>query len=716
MRDRKVLLSCTIFVVYFLVVCFTFSISKPKILYISSYSLRYYISMGQLNGIKEIFNTSNSDLTVEYLNTKKYPFGEIHDQIEENLLAKLRDDFDYDGVIVSDDNALRFVDKYFDELFHKLPVVFFGVNNTTYASKVAHRSNVWGLIEEASIYDNLSLMRSLYPDDEIAVIGDGTPEGAKALKKVNQFSIETPLTVINLDNLSWDEFSQKIKEFDRKPLLVISAFRDKKLETKFLDESLKLIKENHSGAIFVILDNVFEYSEVLGGKVISHFTYAREAAEMLYETLKNDSISFSGLAQGSNRLIIDYLEMQRLGLKTSQFPIDTIFTNKPQTVWMKYRFAIIILSLVIIGGYFLAIYLLFQIKSKNAISNELFESKEQLKKSKEELRRIIDFIPSHIYIKDSENKFLLLNKATASSFNCEPSELEGKNHFDLHENLDEIKGFIEEDRKILSGEVDEIIQYYNPVTIQGKTRYFQTTKLPYEIENGEKVVLGISTEITENVLMQKELEKKNSEILKRNQEIIDTQKDVIEKLGDIIENRSQETANHVKRVSKMAALLAEKYGLAKKLIELIEVSVSMHDVGKIAVKEEILHKPGKLTVDEYEDIKLHTKIGYNLLKGSKREIFKTAAIIAHEHHERWDGTGYPEQKKEKEIHIFGRITSIVDVFDALVTERSYKRAWTSDEAFEFIKNQRGKMFDPKLVDLFINNRDEVESIRDKYSN
>ncbi|MBU2644158.1 DUF3369 domain-containing protein [bacterium] len=199
------------------------------------------------------------------------------------------------------------------------------------------------------------------------------------------------------------------------------------------------------------------------------------------------------------------------------------------------------------------------------------------------------------------------------------------------------------------------------------------------------------------------------------QEIIDTQKEIIETLGGIIETRSKETANHVLRVSEYSYLLAMKAGLSEKEASLLRLSVPMHDVGKIGIPDVILNKPGALLPDEYEIIKRHTTIGHDILNKSKRRILQAAAIVAIQHHEYWDGTGYPNGLKGEEIHIYGRITGLVDVYDAVSCKRAYKEEWTVDRVCELIRKQKGRQFDPMLVDIFLDAIDEFEKIKEIYT-
>lgn len=205
---------------------------------------------------------------------------------------------------------------------------------------------------------------------------------------------------------------------------------------------------------------------------------------------------------------------------------------------------------------------------------------------------------------------------------------------------------------------------------------------------------------------------KTKEIARLNFDIIETQKDIIARLGDVIETRSHETASHVSRVAEVSCLLARAYGLTDADAKMLQTISPMHDVGKIGIAETILHKPGKLSEEEFEIMKYHTQIGYEILKSGDKEMLHYASLVALEHHERWDGSGYPEGKKGNNIHIFARITNIADVYDALRSNRVYKASWPVSKAVDYLKEERGKFFEPKLVDLFLENLDAIEKIRE----
>ncbi|HEX5669940.1 MAG TPA: HD domain-containing phosphohydrolase [Sulfuricurvum sp.] len=195
-----------------------------------------------------------------------------------------------------------------------------------------------------------------------------------------------------------------------------------------------------------------------------------------------------------------------------------------------------------------------------------------------------------------------------------------------------------------------------------------------------------------------------------NDEIWNTQHEMLNLLGEVGETRSNETGNHVRRVSKYSRLLAELYGLNDEDAKLVYSASPMHDIGKIGIPDLILLKPGKLDTEEYDIMKKHSTIGYDILKNSKRPLLEAAAIIAREHHEKWDGSGYPRALSGEEIHIYGRITALADVFDALSCVRVYKKAWPMEQIIEYIVNERGKHFDPDLVDIFMANIDHFIAI------
>jgi HD-GYP domain-containing protein (c-di-GMP phosphodiesterase class II) len=197
-------------------------------------------------------------------------------------------------------------------------------------------------------------------------------------------------------------------------------------------------------------------------------------------------------------------------------------------------------------------------------------------------------------------------------------------------------------------------------------------------------------------------------------EIINTQKEIIYTMGEIAETRSKETGNHVKRVAEYSKLIALKLGINEQEAEMLKLASPMHDIGKVGIPDNILNKPGKLTPEEFEIMKTHAQLGYEMLKHSSKPILQAAAIVSKEHHEKYNGKGYPRGLKGEDIHIFARITAVADVFDALGSDRIYKKAWEDEKIFELFNSEKGEHFDPKVIEAFFHSLDEIKTIRERF--
>ncbi len=214
------------------------------------------------------------------------------------------------------------------------------------------------------------------------------------------------------------------------------------------------------------------------------------------------------------------------------------------------------------------------------------------------------------------------------------------------------------------------------------------------------MLYGIDKALNENKLLNKEIE--------------ETQREVVFTMGAIGESRSKETGNHVKRVAEYSKLLALFYGLSEEEAEMLKQASPMHDIGKVAIPDDVLNKPGRFNEEERAIMDTHAQLGYEMLKHSQRPLLKAATIVAYEHHEKYNGSGYPRGLAEEEIHIYGRITALADVFDALGSDRVYKKAWDDERIFSLFKEERGKHFDPRLMDAFFENLDQFLIIRDRF--
>ena len=203
-------------------------------------------------------------------------------------------------------------------------------------------------------------------------------------------------------------------------------------------------------------------------------------------------------------------------------------------------------------------------------------------------------------------------------------------------------------------------------------------------------------------------------LVNKNNELYEEQQVMVASLSELVESQSHETGQHVKRVAAYTEILCRALGLSEEETWKISVASMMHDVGKICVPREILHKPGKLTDDEFSEIKKHVDYGYKLLENSPGEIMQLAADIACQHHERFDGKGYQNGLEGEQINLYARCVAVADVFDALVSKRCYKSSWTPQQAREEIIAQAGRQFDPQITKLFDEHFEEFLNVMENY--
>jgi HD-GYP domain-containing protein (c-di-GMP phosphodiesterase class II) len=211
------------------------------------------------------------------------------------------------------------------------------------------------------------------------------------------------------------------------------------------------------------------------------------------------------------------------------------------------------------------------------------------------------------------------------------------------------------------------------------------------------------------VLVQLNLRRQRA-INRFNRTLMETQREILFNLGTVIERRSRETADHLKRITGISESIARKLRIKPQDMRALSFGAALHDVGKVGISDEILKKRESLDEAEMDIIRTHPEVGWEILSTSNNEIIRRAARIAREHHERWDGKGYPRGISGKNIDLLARIVTVADNIDALLTERSYKRAWSAEEVREYVWEQKGLAFDPDLADLALDNWDELYRI------
>ena len=257
--------------------------------------------------------------------------------------------------------------------------------------------------------------------------------------------------------------------------------------------------------------------------------------------------------------------------------------------------------------------------------------------------------------------------------------------------------------KTMVCEDEYLVVYCDSKTKKGSLLYM--SGLPRKLtETDRKLVEIFSNNVQiafDNVLLNKDVE--------------DTQREIIERLADAIET-SFGSKNHTQRMVKICEVLGRAANLSKQDLKTLCLAVPLHDIGKIKISDKIILKPGSLNEEEVREVLSHAEIGYNFLKDSNRPLIKTAALIARDHHEYWNGKGYPRGKSGEGIHIFCRITSLADAFDAMRTKRSYKEAWSLEKVMQVIVTEKGQQFDPNMVELLQQNIDEIENIIQSFPN
>jgi HD-GYP domain-containing protein (c-di-GMP phosphodiesterase class II) len=215
------------------------------------------------------------------------------------------------------------------------------------------------------------------------------------------------------------------------------------------------------------------------------------------------------------------------------------------------------------------------------------------------------------------------------------------------------------------------------------------------------VLLGWRVGESRRAALQREIEHRSGELHRALTELEIAQSETVRRLSMAVEFRDEDTGAHIERIGRFSTLLADRVGLGEELCERLSYAAPLHDVGKVAIPDAILLKPGPLTAQERAIVETHAEEGHRLLRGSSSSILDMAATIALSHHEKWDGSGYPRGLAGEEIPIEGRIVAVADVFDALTSDRVYRTAYSVEQAVALMREQRARHFDPRLLDIFL---------------
>jgi len=372
---------------------------------------------------------------------------------------------------------------------------------------------------------------------------------------------------------------------------------------------------------------------------------------------------------------------------------DTLDQSLIYNFETDYFLKVIIVLIILIV---LILYLFYKNYVKQ-LNTEVIKKTLEIKKQKERLQSLLKIYDNNVIFSktDLEGNITHVSNAFCDISGYTKKELIGKPH-NYVRHPDMLKSAFQnmwntiQSGKIWTGEVKNLKK--------DGTCYWVDAEIE-PLYNEDKKHIGYSA-VRQNITDAKEIE--------------EIQKEIILAMGSIGERRSKETGNHVKRVAEYSKLLALKYGLSVEESEMIKQASPMHDIGKVGIPDSILNKPARLNDEEREIMNTHAVIGFNMLNSSTRPLLKTAAIVALEHHEKWDGSGYPQGLIGEEIHIYGRITAVADVFDALGSKRCYKKGWDDESIFKLFKEESSKHFDPRLVEIFFENLNDFLDIRDRF--
>ncbi|RYG85044.1 PAS domain S-box protein, partial [bacterium] len=320
------------------------------------------------------------------------------------------------------------------------------------------------------------------------------------------------------------------------------------------------------------------------------------------------------------------------------------------------------------------------------------------------LRAIVEGIPDIVFIKDADTlSYTLMNHAGEAFFGLRAEDVVGRDDFDLFGPVAAMRMVAEDEDLLARGEL-----FANEATHkdgQGRSISLRTRRIGIEDPvSGKRYILGISSDVSAYKALEEHLRLVNESleetVLIRTEQLRATQEEVVDRLGRAAAYRDGETGEHIVRMARICGLVAAELGVPPAECDLLRAAAPMHDIGKIGIPDGILHKPGRLESEETAVMRTHAEIGSQMLAGGTSDLLVVAELVARTHHERWDGAGYPHGLAGEEIPLAGRIAAIADVFDALTSERPYKRAWRVEDAVAEIERASGTHFDPAVVAAF----------------
>jgi PAS domain S-box-containing protein len=514
-------------------------------------------------------------------------------------------------------------------------------------------------------------IKSLNPEQQIVILSayNDVEYLFRALELELQHYITKPISVERLLN--------KLAEITEHMTLARDAEKSRKLLEQYkmlVDEKAIVAKIDRNGILVYVNQHFCELSGYTEAELLGqHYLFSFDASgqEDIFADLKQ-ALADKGKWQGI---------LKKRTKSGAIYVVDVSVVSVFNAQGQIEEFVALMVDMT-------EIYEKFERLSLN-LKQDLSEQKHYL----HEYERAME-LGTSLCVIDTDGKIVSANTNFSATLNYAPEELIGYSLYDLMQDATEFK------RRVLT-KVEQQGFSSRVIKMAGKGGFERTLST---------VIVGIHNQ-DGHIHSLMSLSQDISDAIKLNEDIIENQKDLIYVLGEVVENRSYETGTHIKRVALISELLARKYGLSDEYATMIKIASPLHDIGKIGIPDNILHKAGKLSESEYTIMRKHADLGYQLLNKLDKPLIKMAATIAHEHHEFYNGAGYPAGLSGEHIAIEARIVSLVDVFDALSTRRIYKEPWPDAEIIEYLKKNKAIQFDPELVDLFMDNIDEIIIIR-----
>lgn len=711
--------------------------SDKRVLFIASYSSEFNTFYQQIDGFTDTFKDYPVTVDVEFMDTKRFLTEENITNFYNSITYKLNY-VDYDALMVSDDNALDFVMDHQDELFSNIPIVFFGINSETHAENYSEDPNVSGVVENVSITETIDLALDLIPQaNKVIALVDKTPSGQADLQRFLTLEDTYPdlvFTKIDMSEMSMANFLADLNEVDETSIVILlSALRDIDDVTYSFSDSVDLLVENSNVPIFHLYEHGIGEG-LLGGKVISHYNQGTIAAQMLLSVFKGEmNISEVALVRdNSNIYFFDYKVLEKYDLDLDKLPADTKYINRELSFYQQYK------SYVICGVIFsvfmvaIIIVLAWSLKNGNKARQDALDSKQKLEEANVGLKTVNKKL-EHISYHDSltglynrtffEKKFVLLNK---------------EKHFPLSLILGDVNGLkLVNDAfghlvgdKVLTTSADLLREAFPESVISriggdefaviavNMSKEEVSERISKLREKAEKniiggvklsISLGFVVKAEENIsIHDMYINAENSMYREKMYQVPSNRSAIIETIITTLNQKDIYSELHSKRVSVISTKIAEYLKLDSEVISRVKTAGLLHDIGKIIVPTDILMKTGKLTNDEYEEIKKHSEIGFRILNSAAS--LKDIAEIVFCHHERMDGRGYPRGLKGKKIPIESRIIGIADALDAMLNDRLYRNKLSKEKCYQELVDNSGTQFCSATIKVVLENYDEIYRI------